>query len=379
MSYLHKFKQDDIFINGLRTHPGFSVVMNNGSMYLNNRKNDGDNVEDGTVNLYELNVNRTGGIEKVFPFVYKDATLAGMNTTSADDFSAASYGDMITGSYPLSASVVRESFITTVDGIKPTSRRHLHSLKNTLNYYKHLSPAYDFKNYEEEAVSLVSIPTIMFGDGIKRGTISLKMYHTGTLVAEATDYRENGEIVSTMAPNSGSVIGVALYNEGFLVLNNNDALTATTDAFTGGGQDFYRWIHYGAYNIGGEGAMASGSVFTLDFKGTQNVPVLTMFAQAKEGELNNSQNPTFPTRGQLPMTGSSLAGASKFYEPEEISIKNTMQSPFCGHDADFKKQTFISEIGIYDDNRKLIAVAKVANPVRKVEDNAFTFKLRLDL
>lgn len=378
MSYLHRFRSDDIFVNEIETHPHFSVTMSNGSMYLNNRTNDGENIVDGTVNLYELNVNRGAGVEKIFPFVYKDATLTGMNTTSPEDFEAASYGDVITGSYPLSASVSRESFVTTVAGLETAQRRHLISLKNTLNYYKFMSPSYEYDNYAAEAVSLVSIPSIMFGSGIKRGSLALRMYHTGTLVAEATDYRRNGELVSTMGDTSGSIIGVALYNEGFLVLNSTDTLTATTDAFAGGGQDFYRWIHYGAYNVGGPGAMASASVFTLDFEGTHRIPTLTMFAKAREGELNNSQNPTFLTHGQSPYA-SAPSGSTGFSESDKLAIKNTIKSPFDGHEADFKKQTFISEVGIYDDERNLIAVAKVANPVRKVEDNSFTFKIRMDL
>ena len=44
----------------------------------------------------------------------------------------------------------------------------------------------------------------------------------------------------------------------------------------------------------------------------------------------------------------------------------------------FKKQTFISKIGIYDEHRNLVGVAKVATPVKKAEDRDLTFKLKLD-
>ena len=45
----------------------------------------------------------------------------------------------------------------------------------------------------------------------------------------------------------------------------------------------------------------------------------------------------------------------------------------------FKKQTYISKVGIYDDQRRLIGIAKLANPVRKTEDREYTFKLKLDI
>ena len=34
---------------------------------------------------------------------------------------------------------------------------------------------------------------------------------------------------------------------------------------------------------------------------------------------------------------------------------------------------------IYDENRNLIAIAKLANPVRKTKDLDYTFKLKLDM
>jgi len=60
-------------------------------------------------------------------------------------------------------------------------------------------------------------------------------------------------------------------------------------------------------------------------------------------------------------------------------MKNTVSSSFCNFSASFKKQTFISKIGIYDDERNLIAVANLATPVKKTEDRALTFKLKLDI
>ena len=46
---------------------------------------------------------------------------------------------------------------------------------------------------------------------------------------------------------------------------------------------------------------------------------------------------------------------------------------------EFKKVVYISKIGLYDEDKKLIGVAKVATPVRKTEDQAYTFKLKLDI
>ena len=73
------------------------------------------------------------------------------------------------------------------------------------------------------------------------------------------------------------------------------------------------------------------------------------------------------------------ARAAKAGGGDAISLINTIQSPFCSHSADFAKQTYISQVGIFDEDRNLLGIAKVSRPVRKVEDNAYTFKLKLDL
>ena len=75
----------------------------------------------------------------------------------------------------------------------------------------------------------------------------------------------------------------------------------------------------------------------------------------------------------------SLSGSTYYKEGDQLTIKNTISSSFSCHTASFKKQTFISKIGIFDDQRKLIAVANLATPVKKTEDRALTFKLKLDI
>ena len=49
------------------------------------------------------------------------------------------------------------------------------------------------------------------------------------------------------------------------------------------------------------------------------------------------------------------------------------------YSGSLEKQTYISKIGIYDEDKNLIAIAKLAKPVRKTENRDFTFKLKLDL
>ena len=56
-----------------------------------------------------------------------------------------------------------------------------------------------------------------------------------------------------------------------------------------------------------------------------------------------------------------------------------MSSAYVDPTGSFEKTTYISKIGIYDEDRNLIGLASLAKPVKKTQDRDFTFKLKLDI
>ena len=74
-----------------------------------------------------------------------------------------------------------------------------------------------------------------------------------------------------------------------------------------------------------------------------------------------------------PITGSNL------YHEQARTIKNTHSSSYSDPTGSLEKTTYITKVGIYDDNKKLIGIASVAKPVKKTEDRDLTFKLKLDI
>jgi len=218
----------------------------------------------------------------------------------------------------------------------------------------------------------------MFGSRIKPGSLDLKIFHSGTLVGRAKDIRRNGELICITGSNSGSVVGVALYGEGFLALTSSDTVAAVNDTYTGtAARVTASWIYFGSHHAGTN--KPRETVFSLEFKGTHRMPVVTMMAHAEKGVLNNSSNPTFISSSASGSIRSISRSSSSFSEDDEIPIKNVVQSPFANSTASFEKQTYISKVGIYDEQKNLIAVAKLAQPVRKKEEDSYTFKLKLDL
>jgi hypothetical protein len=116
--------------------------------------------------------------------------------------------------------------------------------------------------------------------------------------------------------------------------------------------------------------------FGLSFKGQTDTQVMTMFAHARRGEANYSNNPTYLEHGQNKIYFTS----SNIYEQtSSIKIKNTTSSSYGDYNAPFERQVYISKVGIYDENKNLIAVATLSNPVLKKDNQDISFKIKLDI
>ena len=128
--------------------------------------------------------------------------------------------------------------------------------------------------------------------------------------------------------------------------------------------------------IDDDGSKIQSSSYGLEFKGTTRVPTLTMFAHAPKGELNYSNNQTYHESGSVLIAST---GSKDYVENKYIRMTNTVTSSYENFDAPFEKQTFISTIKIYDENNDCIAIAKLARPIKKLEERSYTFKLNMDM
>ena len=472
MSY-YKFTRNDIFRNEIEAYPQCDFLFHSGKIYFNREQpqvgvmderhpryithvgnNPTGNEHGGYISLYELNIDRdesshdydaetdTGKATMIYPFITKDGSLMSFSTVSTSAFQSFSYGAIMSSSYPMSATVDSEHYYESgaygeLAGCPGDVRRRIGALKNTLNYYTYMSPSYYYDMYDCEELQLVSIPSIFFGSSIRKGSVSLKLYYTGSLVAELTDYKKNGELVQTYPEvnpynklethkDYDKVAGVVLYNEGFMLMSGDwdlheqschwlhcpsckeaeDNLDPDNEGLPP------KWMYFG--NLGDAGDpfenMAAGGppspdglpddcaaeppapfstpadaddlptlcphwAWSMTFEGVNPIPVLTMLAHAPKGDLNHSNNPTFVKHGQ---NVEPEVSNSEYIEKRELTINNTVRTPYNEPDGHFHKQTWISRVGIYDKDKNLIGIAKLATPVKKTEEREYTFKLKLD-
>ena len=400
---LYKFGADDIFYNRLKTHPECEFYIYDSVVYYKNRSlqpgqfaTSVPNVEPGFISLHELNVDRTvGDTGLIHPLITKGGAVEVLTRGADGTISDTDYltqfaaGAKITGSYPLTASITREYFADSA------TRKHVDALKNTFNHYIPLSKHYQFSSSMGEksaqALNLISIPSIFYGSSIKKGSVDLRFYVTGTMVGQLRDINRNGELIQVApygSPNSGSVAGVALYNEGFLCLTGAWGLNDTELKYTGGTSvDEAKWLYFGVGAndgvTGSAGEPAStqtraSASFKMAFSGTNYVPSVTMMAHAPRAELNYSNNPTFIDFESSASFANPMTGTYQYIERDSV-IKNTVSASYSEPTASFKKITYISKVAIYDEYKNVIGIATVATPVKKTEERDLTFKLKLDI
>lgn len=295
---------------------------------------------------------------------YKDSSLERPFSVTTSSFVSSEYGSKFV--YEPSDTLYNFFYFSGSSDFTSENYRKLRSLKNLINRNSGYDDLFNFNNFYNVTSSLIAFNNVYLGSGLRKGSLSLKIYASGTLLDEANDSKENGILSSSL---SGKV-GIVLYKEGFILLNNSNILTASITSFQGT-NDYPRWT-----NFMGDDEDTGEIKGELSYLYINNVPTNVILAMANKNDLNHSNNLTYIHSGSYttPLTSSTY-----FSENKNLEIKNIVKSPFVSGSANFEKETYITKIGLYDKDRKLIGYATLANPVRKTENREFIFKLKLDI
>lgn len=389
-----KFKPDDIIINRIKAHPKQSFFIYDEKVYINDKLNRELTVPFNYVSLYELNIDRSGEFIEPSVVGYKSVIpdKTQFNSIIGKAHKNSLYNPNSSGSYKMSASITRiystPSSITYLGVENTIKNTRMLALQNSANDYTTLSKHYNFESTDyltrdltSATVNLVNIPTIFYESSIKKGSVNLKFYITGSLIAECADIKRNGELIQTTGSSLlDHTVGVVLYDQGVIILTSSANLgtgPAVAD-FNGGGVDNASWLFYGAGandNITHATEINNAS-FKLEFEGTSYTNTMTLFCHSKKAEQNYSNNPTFLESGSF---CSSYYTSSFSYSEPSIPIKNIVSSSYSGYEERFERTTYISKIGIYDESDNLIMIASLARPIKKEENDEYTFKLTYDI
>lgn len=415
---MHKFKfePDDLFVNRLKTYPEYNVFIYQGEMFVNSETRI---TGSGGMVVYDVNRNLTGS-NMISPFVentsekaiFKSQVYQPLVKTidagpvphfykrklASNKLTSYPTGE-ITSSYGVETPIIRNltQAVATLDTeyVNPSAPgaalTHTQTFSSNLNLtasalqnvarkYTVLSDHFVFsssahsRNLLEEQINFINIPSMYYGSTIKKGTVELNYYITGSKVASCGDVNHNGELIGTSGATSGSVVGIVMYDEGIIALTSsveleNNSIVYNGTATTGS------WLHYGTtLNDGISDSTLASASYDLNFQGTNYINTMTMFAHARKGHLNHSNNPTYRDLNEekINITGSGL----RFVEGS-TELVNVVSASYIS--SSFEKTTYISKVHIYDEEGNLIAITSMARPIKKTVNDEFTFKMKIDL
>lgn len=173
-----------------------------------------------------------------------------------------------------------------------------------------------------------------FDTSLRDGTLSASVSSSN---AHAGDYFDSGS-GQIMAKNGASAVGCFLVHDGFFVVTSSQSSMVT-------------------------------SITSISYKARVLQTTLNVFCKCQPNELNFSLNPTAFSSGSVgnwmaaPFTASTSAS---LYKSDLVS-------------SGIAWQPLITSVGLYDDDNNLLAIAKLAKPLRKPSDVPITFALQLDL
>ena len=446
--YRFELSDEEIFTNRIKTYPEFNILIYQGHLYLNNSLNfaeksltsarEGEKIQGG-LQVFEINNNRSGSL-KVYPFIEPSSKkedfrsnvpnpmiklftenqgyIGPNNFIAKREFGVYPYEGSITSSYPDQVPITRRltSAISNFQGeyfdiasgssgtatvnfpfqyfnndgsglsraVNITASALQNSAKRYMIHSKHFELSASFRNILTSSVNFVFIPKMYYGSSIKKGSVDLNYYLTGSLMASCVDEKENGELITTYGVRSGSTVGIVFYDEGVIMLTASYGLETVTTSnieFVPGTATPSSWLYYGTTlndATGSSRTLASAS-YDLNFKGVNYVNSMTILAKAPKGELNYSNNPTFKDKNNLISKGTPEGGSqsTKLFTESTSKIKNIVTASHTS--ASFESVTYLSKVKLYDKNHNLIGVASLAKPVKKTQNREYLFKLKLDI
>ena len=217
----------------------------------------------------------------------------------------------------------------------------------TPNYYNYLPNTLDanrfFPTSSNSEVGIISIPSNLFGENIKPGSFNLE--------ADGDIFTDDGE--GNIFQNSTTKVGDIIYQHGMIILTTASSSNGATGLIFGSG--LYGTGVYGTNTLNGElGDIISGSNITCSFESTITIYESQYKCTIRENEFNFTQNPTIVSSSSNSGIISDFATGSYF-------------SPY------------ITTVGLYNNDKELVAVGKLAQPLPLSPTTDVNIIINLDL
>ena len=239
-------------------------------------------------------------------------------------------------------------------------------------------------------VNVFSIPQRLFGEQIKTGSVEITDYSTSGVIKIKddgygnlydSDYETNYLSGSLTANGSGSSVGVVSYTNGLVMITDT-----------------------GSYGSVGQGTGSNG--WKLEWDSTKTIQQHEYTCIIPPNTFNRTRNISITAgrSGSMNINGSVATGSNYYYSQKTEnyvthsavqklrtflpSPAETMYNTSSAYTAAYDVQNFathsffapyVTTVGLYNDFNELLAVAKLASPVRNDPELALSFVVRFDI
>lgn len=212
----------------------------------------------------------------------------------------------------------------------------------TPNYYNYLANTFPANRYyptgSDDLVGVYSIPSNLFGEYVKPGSVTLS-----NASITLTDDGEGNLL------NGALKVGDVIYQHGMVILTNDG-----TPGVDGYGFVNYGSAVYGLDDIAFINNFITSNDVTMSFESNITLHEKQFKCTLRENEFNFSQNPTL-------ISGSSNSGVVYDY------VTGSYFEPY------------ITTVGLYNNDKELIAVAKLSQPLPASQTTDTSIMVNLDL
>ena len=221
-------------------------------------------------------------------------------------------------------------------------------------YHKNRYAHYPELDALPDEYTVIHIPEMFYGRQIESGSVKIttQAFHgiSGPMHFVDDGYGRLWEVPlsygddwkAAVLGDDANLRGRVFYNEGLIVFTTDDP-------------NWHNQFYSASFDDGIQPSLE------VQFKGTTIMKSFVFMCRMPQSAVNASNNPTYY---------SSSIGANN--EPQRWS-----KFPTTGSIGE--NRTYITAVGIYNEERQLVAVAKLAQPIRKRESDNIDIRLRLDI
>lgn len=221
------------------------------------------------------------------------------------------------GSYQLTGNIIFVAGATTREKYVLNRLKNIYSANSFKKNQNYSSSSLMASTILGTSMAYINIPAVLYGSEIKKTSIALS---TNT--------------------------GISWYDDGYGGLYSGSLLLGCV---------YYEYGIIYLSPLALSGGISSSNEVYINFSGTNITPITTYMCRAPKATSNFSNNPTFT------QPSGSLSGSVSF---NEILTKNPT--------------TYITTVGLYDENYKLVAVAKVSSPIMNDEQTSILIRNKLN-